>query len=244
MDEGRFALTGATLTGLDDLFGVWDVPPAAAVQFGARAEPAWRVELPDSRPEAWAFLEQKRRALKRGEAHLAEAERRLSRVAAGGEGVSFAVGGPEAELQRALLAMEEPAAYAPDWRVDADRRKLFQRWRAFLDEVRAFVSRYAQVETEMAGALIGRTTVGWTGDFEVLLGPGATEEEMALHRESVRLALQSRIALIRLLTVVGTGAAKLALRLTVPGAQLLVLPAAWKFVRDVLHELREWPGRQ
>jgi hypothetical protein len=65
---------------------------------------------------------------------------------------------------------------------------------------------------------------------------------MALHHQSVHLALGSRLALIRLLTIVGAGATKLALRLTIPGAQLLVLPAAWKFVRDVLEELRRsWP---
>jgi hypothetical protein len=64
---------------------------------------------------------------------------------------------------------------------------------------------------------------------------------MVLHHEAVQLALGSRLALVRLLIVVGTGAATLALRLTVPGAQLLVLPAVWKFVRDVMQELR---GRQ
>ena len=68
----------------------------------------------------------------------------------------------------------------------------------------------------------------------------ATAPLMALHHKAVQLALGSRIALVRLLIVVSTGAAKLALRLTVPGAQLLVLPAAWRFVRDVLKELQEW----
>jgi hypothetical protein len=92
----------------------------------------------------------------------------------------------------------------------------------------------------MAGALVGRTTVGWTGDFDTGWMEGATAPAMALHREAVQLALDSRIALVRLLIVVGAGAAKLGLRLTVPGAQLLVLPAAWTFVRDVLKELREW----
>ena len=68
---------------------------------------------------------------------------------------------------------------------------------------------------------------------------------MQLHLQAVHLALGSRIALLRLLIVVGTGAAKLALRLVVPGAQLLVLPAVWKFVRDVLRELRQsWPQIQ
>jgi hypothetical protein len=63
---------------------------------------------------------------------------------------------------------------------------------------------------------------------------------MQLHHRAVHLALASRVALMRMVTVVGTGAAGLALRLTVPGAQLLVLPAAWRFVQDVLREWRNY----
>jgi hypothetical protein len=249
----RFALAGVALPGMDDLFGVWEVPSAAAVSFDAPTEPAWRVQLSGSLDEAWAVLERKSLALSRSESSLVEAERRLSRLAAregvsagalppsGVGGASYGVArGPEAELLRALQAIEAPASFGPDWREGAERREVFEHWRAFLDRVSAVVAHYARVETEMAGALVGRTTVGWTGDFDVHWGPGATTSSMALHREAVRLALGSRIALVRLLIVVGTGAAKLGLRLTVPGAQLLVLPAAWKFVRDVLQQLREW----
>jgi hypothetical protein len=257
----RFSLVDVTLPGMDDLFGVWEVPPAAATAFGARAEPTWRVELPGSLGGAQVLLEQKARAVRRSEAGLAEAERRLSRVAARVGGVSYGVGGeagtgrrmtdparageavlgqPEAELLRALRALDAPVSFAADWHEDAERREVFQRWRAFLSEVRGVVSHYARVETKMAGALVGRTTVGWTGDFDTGWMEGATAPAMALHREAVQLALDSRIALVRLLIVVGAGAAKLGLRLTVPGAQLLVLPAAWTFVRDVLKELREW----
>jgi hypothetical protein len=241
--QHRFALAGVTLPGMGDLFGVWEVSPGDAVAFGASAEPTWRVQLPGSPDEARLLLAQKGQMLRRGESDLAEAERRLGRVAAVVGGLSYGVEGePEAELLRAVQALDAPLSFGPDWREGAERRDVFQRWRAFLSQVQAVISHYAHVETEMAGALVARTTVGWTGDFETRWGPGATVPAMALHREAVHLALGSRIALVRLLVVVGTGAAKLALRLTVPGAQLLVLPAAWTFVRDVLRELRGWQG--
>jgi hypothetical protein len=60
--------------------------------------------------------------------------------------------------------------------------------------------------------------------------------------QSVHLALRSRLALVRIVSVVATGAAGLAVKAAVPGGQLLLLPAVWKFVRDVLAELRQsWP---
>jgi hypothetical protein len=45
------------------------------------------------------------------------------------------------------------------------------------------------------------------------------------------------LALIRMVTIVATGAAGLALTLSIPGGQLMALPAVWKFVRDVLKEM-------
>jgi hypothetical protein len=65
---------------------------------------------------------------------------------------------------------------------------------------------------------------------------------MRTHRQSVHLALGARIALIRIVSVVATGAAGLAVKAAIPGGQVLLLPAIWKFVRDVLAELRQsWP---
>jgi hypothetical protein len=264
--EYRFALAGVTLAGTGPLLGVWEVPPAAAESFGVPAGATWRVQLPASPREAGALLEQKRLALRRSEVGLVEAERRLSRVAAvagggpriadpagaaegavGGRRIADAfgagegaAGGPEARLLRALQAIEGPASFATDWHSGAEQRQVSQRWRDFLGQACTLVSHAMCVETDVAGALVGRTTVGWAGDFDTRWEPHVAPLSMALHRQAVHLALASRIALVRLLIVVGAGAAKLALRLTIPGAQLLVLPAAWRFVQDVLKELQAW----
>ncbi len=228
----------------DDLLSAWEVPPPSGVSFEAGAEqpqPAvWPMQLPASPEAAQAMLDEKRVALRRSEADLAEAQRRLDQF---DRGVSFAApAGPEAELREWLNAIESPVSFGPlgSRRKEAEKRETHRQWQGFLGRVREILSHYALVETEVGEALVGRTAVGWSGDFDTRWEANATLQSMELHRQSVHLALESRIALVRLLSVIGAGAAKLALRLTVPGAQLLVLPAAWKFVRDVLKAKDEW----
>jgi len=255
MAEYYFALDGVALPETDSLFGIWKIvkPPSGSPQDGAEVsfapgtskvptEPVWRVRLPAPSDAARALLEAQSVALRRSAADLAQAERRLAQI---GEGVSFAAtAGPEAELLATLRALETPVPFGLG-REEAERRRIGRQWQEFLEQVRRLVSHYARIETEIAGALVGHTAVGWTGDFDTLWESDITPQAMQLHLQAVHLALGSRIALLRLLIVVGTGAAKLALRLAVPGAQLLVLPAVWKFVRDVLRELRQsWPQIQ
>lgn len=240
----RFELSGISLPD-DDLFGVWQTPAAAGLSFAGQSEaapdvPVWRVSLPDEPVEAQLLLTARLAALHRSQKDLEEAGQALSGI---GPGLSYAaVSGPEAELREALSAIEAPVSFAPAWVEASKLRETMERWRAFMKQVDQLVSHFARVETEIAGQVVGHTAVGWTGDFDTHWAPEAGPSALALHRQTVHLALASRVALLRLLIVVGTGAARLALRLSVPGAQLLVLPAAWKFVSDVLKELRRsWP---
>jgi len=233
----RFALSGVTLPEGDDLFGVWDVPTAADMSFaaGVPAEPVWRAQLPSSPADARSILEAQSYALKRSQSDLETAQRRMEQL---GRGVSFdAVSDPEAELWAAVNALESPVSFGLWGR---KKQETHRGWNAFLEQVHQMVAHCVRAETEVGGILVGHTAVGWTGDFDTLWSPAVTTESMQLHHRTVHLALASRLALLRLLTVVGTGAAGLALKLTVPGAQLLVLPAVWKFVREVLKELRRF----
>lgn len=241
---GKREMMSESSGGFDDLLGAWEAPSSSGVSFEAgagRSEPSiWRMQLPAAPDAAQVMLEEKRVALRRSEADLAEAQRRLDRF---DRGVSFAApAGPEAELREWLNAIESPVSFGPleSRRKEAEKRETHRQWQGFLGRVREILSHYALVETEIGGMLVGRTAVGWSGDFDTRWETNATLQSMELHRQSVHLALESRIALVRLLSVIGAGAAKLALRLTVPGAQLLVLPAAWKFVRDVLKAKDEW----
>ncbi len=254
MAEYSFALSGVTLPGAEDLFGIWTAPTPAEISFDIRAAeardgPAWRVQLPAALADAQAILDAQNQTLQRSESDLFSAERRLAQVGLYGAeeaGVAFAaLPAPEAELLATLSDIESPISFEAPGPEERARQETSSQWRVFVEQVRRMVSHYARIETEMGGALIGQTAVGWTGDFDTVWGGDVSADSMGLHHQSVQLALGSRLALIRLLTIVGTGATKLALRLSVPGAQLLALPAAWKFVRDVLEELRRsWPELQ
>jgi len=245
MAEYRFAVSGVTLPGENDLFGVWTVAPeVAGVSFDANApaapaDPTWRVQLPESVEAAQAILQTQRDAIQRGESALVQAEQRLARLGHAGESVSFAApAGPEAELLRALNALQPSVSFGLPGKeaIGAQLENLAQ-WRSFLEQVRNMVTHYARVETEVAGILVGQTAVGWTGDFESIWMPGVALASMRLHHQSIHLALASRLAFIRMVTIVATGAAGLALALSLPGGQLMALPAVWKFVRDVLKEV-------
>jgi hypothetical protein len=112
-------------------------------------------------------------------------------------------------------------------------------WRKFLEQVREMMANYARVETAIAGTPFGSTAVSWTGDFRTIWTPAVTPDDMNLHRRNVVVTLQWRLGMLRFVGVVGAGAANVAVRLGVPGGQLLALPAVWNFVKDVLKEWRK-----
>jgi len=112
-------------------------------------------------------------------------------------------------------------------------------WRHFMEQVREMIANYARVETEIAGSPIGQTAISWTGDFRTIWTPAVTIADMNLHRHNVDVTLQWRLGTMRFVGVVGAGAANVALKLGVPGGQLLALPAVWNFVKDVLAEWRK-----
>jgi hypothetical protein len=101
------------------------------------------------------------------------------------------------------------------------------------------MANYARVETEIAGTLIGQTAVTWTGDFRTIWTAAAGPEDMRLHYRNVDVTLQWRLGTMRFVGVVCAGAANVAVKLGVPGGQLLALPAVWNFVKDVLAEWRK-----
>jgi len=249
---------GLGVPGVDDLFGAWQAPARVASfavgDAGAPPQPAWQPRLPASAAEANAALTAQEQVLQRAVENLSKAQERLETLAAtvqaqppGQSAVAFAVpGGPESDLLAAINNLQgagqgqTAVAFSlfggdePDGQKDA-----LGQWQDLLQRVRDIVSNYALINTAPGGALVSRTAVDWSGDFHTTWEDGITDEWMRVHQKNVRVALASRRALVRLVVVVGTGAAGLVARLSVPGAQLLLLPYVWKFVRDVLKEIKE-----
>lgn len=182
-----------------------------------------------------------------GQAHIEQAIARLNHFADGwvpGEGpqaksLDTPAQSPEEALAEALERIKAPQAKGLLDSLQSARKE----FDAFVRRVSELVSHYAVIETSFDGTVIARTLVSWTGDFKSLWRRGLTPEQIRLHERNVRAALARRALLIRLMGVISTSAAKIALRLATPGAQLLVLPALWQFVRDVIEELRRTEAR-
>ncbi len=253
MDAAHFALTGIALPDGEDPLGLWDVaapaPALEAVTFSAQAipePPTWRIALPGDATQAAAWLRRQQRALDLAQSDLARAESELRRFDPAA--VSFSpterLAQPKTALHRAVMAQSAVAfGRAPaESEDDASTRHQFE---GFVTQVQRMVAQYARIETVCGGTPIAQTTVGWTGNFTTRWPVAAPSTHIPLHRQAVQTALGSRLALIRLAAIVAGGAVGLTVKAAVPGGQLLLLPAVWRFARDVLKELRTaWPALQ
>ncbi len=246
MNDSIFTLSGVTLPQQADPLGLWAIAPLAAHSFaagdGVPQEPTWRVVLPPDPDAAMTALAAQAERLACECRALARAQTTLAELGAAGQ-PSFAVGAPLAAPQAALWEQVEelraPQAYGLlDWRKDEERQTLSRRWSDFLEQLRRLVTNYARIETASSAQEIGLTRVSWTGDFTTTWLAGATISTRRQHVSAVQLALESRLTLLRLVAVVAGGAAGLAAKAAVPGGELLLLPAIWRFVKEVLQELR------
>ncbi len=93
----------------------------------------------------------------------------------------------------------------------------------------------AWVETRSDGALLARSIVGWGGSTTTSLG-NLSLDRVNLHRDSLRLALSSRVVLLNLVLSVISGAGKISMLIAAPGGALLALPAAWRIANRILSD--------
>jgi hypothetical protein len=257
MTDNPFQLSGFVFPGInEDPFGLWDVVPAASGissvpdEAAASETPVYRSNF-TSPDEGTSLLATQQRALQDQQATLTQIEQRLAEIGRSGGGVSFAAPidqppefvAPEQSLDAALQRLTAPVSYGlfdrkQQQEQEADLEATSQ-WHKFLEEAREMIANYARVETAIAGTPIGQTAVGWTGDFRTIWTPAVTAADMQVHRHNVDLALQWRLGTLRMVGVVGAGAANIAVKLALPGGQLLAIPAVWNFVKDVLQEWRK-----
>jgi hypothetical protein len=151
---------------------------------------------------------------------------------------------PEERLREVLadivrsgdLSPPDPArAYGVGETLHAGWDAAQQEFRAFVEQVRGAILTYARVETRVDGRLLARTDVGWSGNATSVYQMGLLWTQAAEHERVLGLALASRAAMLRTIGLAARGALILA-QLGIPGGMVLALPAAWRFVRDVLAE--------
>ena len=250
-----FTFAGIALPDAADPLGIWRMADAAPEAYAAPVAPEsveglrWRIDLPAEKRDAQLALRERLAAAKAREADLDKAARRLSELVvpaayALGPGADALAAPAVGPAEAALLAEVErlyraPIAYAGEGD-SLPRRLLAEKADQLLLQFRRLVQYYARVEITVGGRLVGLTVVDWSGDFQTTWQGDVGPAEMTLHLDGVRLALASRQALLRLVGVVTTGALSLAATASVPGGQLLLLPAVYRYVRDVLAELAEY----
>ncbi|MGC9467375.1 MAG: hypothetical protein ACP5HS_02170 [Anaerolineae bacterium] len=241
MAASRFEFSGFMPPGGQDPLGIWAIPEEGITAFAAseRGENGlvWRADLPASAEEAEPVLGEQLSRLALRQRDLTEVARRLARF---NPTASYAAGGdtPEARLRADLMALQNPAV-AFESRADevATYEEIYEECRALLSQFRQLIQESARVETQVGGQDIALTAVDWTGDYKTTWLDGLTSADMELHVDAVRLALATRLALVRLIAIVASGALELSLKAAVPGGQFLLLPAVYRYVRDVLEEL-------
>lgn len=232
-----------------DVLSLWSATDdGAEIAFdagdGAAPSACWRLDLPAGDAPALTRLQAIDAGLGALDRASTQAGPRLRRLVAIGD-LSFDIAsGPrlpaaEAALLADLGAMEpDPdltsfglADRLPSWdRAGAEVERL-------LLQALHLVSHYAWVETAVEGRLIGRTTVDWLGGMRTLWPLAESAEAKRRHYESLRLSLAARAATLRLVAVVTTGAITLVPLLSAPGAAVLALPAAWRFVQRLRAEV-------
>ncbi len=235
-----FILAGTTLA---DPLGLWRGAAPAGTAFSqvaaGPAEPLWTVRL-EAEPETAArALAEQRATLQQRCADLEAARHALAQVGsplsfAGGAEVAPPLVGPTRDLEATLARMQPVAFGSAGAPAPPAEREATSEWAAFVEEARRILAHYAHVQTEWGNAPIGLTTVNWTGDFRTTWAEPAGATAQHLHLQAVETALASRVAWLQLIATVAGGAVGLAAKAAVPGGQFLLLPAVWRFVRDVL----------
>jgi len=132
------------------------------------------------------------------------------------------------ELDR-LAWSAEPAAASPE--------PAPGRLSLLLDRIADLVRGRSRIETRVEGALVAHSVTTLTGDTELWIAPRLSLTGARLHARSVAVAVRTRHAWARILTLTVRGAGRLAV-IGLPGGALSAVPLVWRFVRDVLRELR------
>ncbi|MGB8644863.1 MAG: hypothetical protein WCF84_06475 [Anaerolineae bacterium] len=221
-----------------------------AVSFEAGAAPpaerwVWRIDLPADPAQARAQLVRGQAQLDRADAAMGESTERIAAlVNAQAGGGSFAVTelpSPEADLLREVQAGAEGAGISFGWgeQLTGNRQAAAQALQAAVERLVHFVAYDAWVETQVEGALLGRTVVAWSGEMSTAWREGTPPAQVELHTRALRLALASRNTLIRSFAIAGQGAvllASLPALAATPAGILIALPAVWKFVNQIMSE--------
>jgi hypothetical protein len=253
--SARFELVGLGNGAASELFGLWaGTDDIADLSFAADADQnitCWRVRLPADADQASTILADAGERLRVADAALSDADRRLAAIARAP--IAAPPAQPEANLVALIGSSGHPVigssghppdaevafGIVPDRWLDAARG-----FSAFATQQLKSATGHARIETYVGGLLAGSSVLGFAGRLDTALATPLDPERAQLHQRTVALTILTRTAFIRVTVIVVRGATILSTAMTSPVGPVLALPAAWKFVEDVLGEARwlktEW----
>lgn len=237
--------------------------PTNAAGGGSEDPPpiVWSVSLPANMADAQRSIQQQRYVLQTTHIAITESGRFLENLSPSPEMVSFGATGianlpdPEARLAESLAHLQGDEAAVSFGSGFLPRLPgLADGWQATVADYQAFVQQTLQlmrptlrVETKIEGVLLAYTQVRLTGDFDTVWveaeqvnpQPQQNRSKQQTHQQILSLTIQSRLALLRLLAQTSVGAAALAARFAIPGGAIVALPAAWRYIQDVVKQAQQ-----
>lgn len=225
-------------------------------------EPVYRVHLPaddDSAAQALAaregYIRDLNAALENVPARLdglvARTQERQKKAAA--SGVSFDVlsleqpeSGPEGDLLTLLDEAEASGktgsgevSFGLQETTSAAWQQAKVGFDALIQQINREVLHFAWVETNIADALIARTTVGWTGDSQTAFVNGVDDAQVALHQRTLSIVSQTRSMRLRLFITIASGATKVSALIATPAGAVFALPAVYQYVMQIVAQVKQ-----
>jgi hypothetical protein len=111
---------------------------------------------------------------------------------------------------------------------------------AFMEKINRDVLHFATIETEADGKIFARSQVDWSGDAVVVFAEGASDENLLAHSRQFQRELMQKNLRLRMFATVATAAGKITLMLTTPGAAVMALPLAYKYVSQLSEQWKSY----
>ena len=242
--------------GQSPLLGFWQPLAPAPVAFstpgsaGSETTPdddvIWSVSLPSDPTMATALVHQQAETVRMGRQAIAASDTALRAFpvhapARGVEATAFALAHPDAPpsptvtLQQHLAYLQGGEAALSFGLFGSNPwSQTVADYKAFVQQVVPLLKPTLRVETRVEAVVQACSRVGFSGDMHTAWTNGSAAHHLQLHHQVLALTLASRWALFQLLTQTCAGAAVLAAKFSLPGGAITALPAAWRYIQDVM----------
>ena len=254
-NNGTFTVLGINFPDGIDPLGIWQIPAFQTASFeigesgtervvDSLSHSVWRIQLSENLEDAEAALESQLDHIEQQVKYLDEIDDLLDVMDPTVQThTPYVIGSydPQTVLLDAINALRLPSEAFSSGDTTVDYGALYEQCEVIFNRFRQLLIRHGRIETRISDNLVGLTKIDWNGDFETIWEDNTAPLSMRVHVKSIRLAVASRMAFLRILSIVAAGAIGLAIKASIPGGQFILVPAVYKFVRDMLEEFKKIP---